>query len=79
MRTIRESKNFEAENWKYLAVGYYKGKAILKDEMESIFYMECKEAEAPIGTMVSEGVSVLPVEVLDKDERAEIMWIYQEE
>lgn len=79
MQTIKEPKNFEEENWIYLSVGYYNGKAILKDETGTLFYMQCEEAEAPIGTMVSEGQSILPVKDLSEAEGSEITRIYQEE
>ena len=41
--------------------------------------MECEEEAAPIGTMVSEGAFVKPLDELSKDERTEIIRIYHEE
>lgn len=79
MQFIREPKNFEEENWAYLSIGYHNGKAVLKDEAGDLYYMECEEEVAPIGTMVSEGERIKNIEELDKYERMEIIQIYQEE
>lgn len=79
MQFIREPKNFEEENWAYLSIGYHNGKAVLKDEAGDLYYMECEEEEAPIGTMVSEGVEVKFIDELSEEERIEILQIYQEE
>ena len=79
MQFIREPKNFEEENWAYLSIGYHNGKAVLKDEAGNLYYMECEEEAAPIGTMVSEGAFVKPLDELSKDERTEIIRIYHEE
>ena len=79
MRVIREPKNFEEENWAYLSIGYHNGKAVLKDEAGDLYYMECEEEEAPIGTMVSEGENIQSIGELSEEERIEILQIYQEE
>lgn len=79
MQFIREPKNFEEENWSYFSIGYYSGKAVLKDEAGDLYYMECEEEEAPIGTMVSEGEDIKSINELSEEERIEILQIYQEE
>lgn len=79
MRIIKEAKNFEEENWAYLSIGYHSGKAVLKDEAGDLYYMECEEEEAPIGTMVSEGADIKSIGELGEEERIEILQIYQEE
>ena len=75
MRMIRKPKNFEEENWHYLSIGYYKGKAIVKNEMGELFYMECEETIAPIGTVVTRE-TVMPIQELTNEEREEIEAIY---
>lgn len=75
MRVIVEPKNFEQEQWNYLAVGYYNGKVIAKNEIAELYYMECEEAVAPIGTVVTED-AVTPIVELDEEEQKEIRRIY---
>ena len=53
MQVFREPKNFETEKWNYLSIGYHKGKAIVKNELGELFFMECEEEVAPIGTVVT--------------------------
>lgn len=72
---ITEPKNFEEENWMYLSVGYHNGKVIAKNESGELFYIECEEEIAPIGTVISEGV-VTPLEELEEGEQEEIIKIY---
>ena len=41
----------EAEK-NYLVIGYHRGKVIAKDEWNSLYYVECEEEMAPIGTLI---------------------------
>ena len=75
MRVIVEPKNFEQEQWNYLAVWNYNGKVIAKNEIAELYYMECEEAIAPIGTVVTED-AVTPIVELDEEEQKEIRRIY---
>ena len=79
MQFIREPKNFEEENWAYLSIGYHNGKAVLKDEAGDLYYMECEEEVAPIGTVVSEGADINSIGELSEEERIEILQIFQKE
>ena len=79
MQFIREPKNFQEENWAYLSIGYHNGKAVLKDEAGDLYYMECEEEAAPIGTVVSEGADIKSIGELSEEERIEILQIYQKE
>lgn len=72
---ITEPKNFEEENWMYLSVGYHNGKVIAKNESGELFYIECEEEIAPIGTVIQEG-AVTPIQELEEDEREKIELIY---
>lgn len=46
--------NFEKIHNDNLVVGYYIDKAIVKNENGYLFYIECDENEAPIGTIADE-------------------------
>ncbi len=76
MRINQEPKNFENENWIYLVVGYYEGKAILKDEEGELFFLECEENEAPEGTSLPDSIGVTPIEVLEEKEQKQIYEVY---
>lgn len=56
--------NFERIHNDNLVVGYYIDKAIVKNENGYLFYIECDENEAPIGTIADEdmltSISELP-------------------
>ena len=51
---VQKPHNFETESWGYLVIGYYREKAIEKDEAGTLFFLSCEENEAPIGTVVTE-------------------------
>lgn len=76
MIIVKEPKNFEEEKWPYLSVGYHNGKIILKDDWGDLFYMEEEEEIAPEGTYVSEGMGIIPIEMLEKEEEERIREIY---
>lgn len=76
MLVIQEAKNFESENWMYLVVGYYKGKAILKDEEGELFFLECEENVAPEGTSLPDSMDVTPIEALEAEEQKHLYSVY---
>ncbi len=70
-----EPRNFETLHEQHLAVGYYKGKAIVKDESGRLYFVRCEENELPIGTL-ADAELLEPMELLEKTERLEILRIY---
>lgn len=76
MKFMKEPKNFESENWNYLVIGYYRGKAIIKNEAARLYFMRCEEEQAPIGTVVSQGKALEPIEKLNQEEQEKINEIY---
>lgn len=76
MRYFEEPKNFEEVQGNYLVIGYFHGKAIVKDETDRLYFIRCEEREAPIGTVVS-GDEVQIIEKLSKDEQESIQAIYE--
>lgn len=76
MRVKQEAKNFEQEEWRYLSVGYFEGKVILKDEEGELFFLECEENIAPEGTCVPDSIDVTPLEALAEHERKHIWEVY---
>ena len=75
MRYGREPENFEKVYRNYLVIGYYHGKAIVKDELYRLYFIRCEENEAPIGT-VAEPDMLGPVEKLSNEEYSRILEIY---
>lgn len=75
MKFVKEPKNFEEENWNYLVIGYFNGKAIVKNEAYRLFFIRCEEQMAPIGTVVPEGLAE-PIEKLGSEEQEQIQEIY---
>lgn len=75
MKFVKKPKNFEQEVWDYLVIGYFNGKAILKDESGRLFFLRCEENEAPIGTAVPKGGEE-PIEKLSESEQEKIQEIY---
>ena len=55
-----------------LVIFYFNGKAIIQDELDRIFYLECEPNEAPVGTVVEE-TGVLPITRLDQAEQEAIL------
>lgn len=55
-----------------LVIFYFNGKAIIQDELDGIFYLECEPNEAPVGTVVEE-TGVLPITRLDQAEQEAIL------
>lgn len=58
-----------------LVIGYYNGKAIVKNELGNLFYMECEEQIAPEGTVLENDV-LTPISELSVQEQREIHNIY---
>lgn len=75
MKFLREPKNFEEENWNYLVIGYFNGKAIVKSEANQLYFIRCDEEASPIGTAVPEGLAE-PIEKLSSEEQEQIQEIY---
>lgn len=60
-----------------LVIGYYMGKAIVKDEENNILYfIECEECHAPEGTYI-ENEALTPITSLTTIEQEIIKKIYQ--
>jgi len=78
MRTITEPVNFEQEDPFYQVVGYYRGKAIARNEDGALFFIRCEELEAPIGTVIP-AASTQTIEKLAEEERDIIQNIYGRE
>ncbi|MEF9839455.1 MAG: hypothetical protein RR869_08685 [Lachnospiraceae bacterium] len=75
MKFYKEPKNFEEVQGNYLVIGYYRQKAIVKDENNRLYFIDCNENEAPIGTVVS-GEEITIVEKLNQEEQESIQEIY---
>ena len=74
----REPRNFEKTQPYYLVVGYYCGKAIIKDEWGDLYYVVCEENEAETGTLIEpDGIS--RIEGLSAQEQESIQKIYRGE
>lgn len=76
MKFFREPVNFEEEEWEHLVIGYFHGKAIVKDENNRLFFLKCEEAVAPIGTTLPKGVAE-PIEKLSSTEQEQIEEVYK--
>ena len=48
MKFFKEPKQFEEEEWEHLVIGYFHGKAIVKDENGHLFFLKCEEAAPPL-------------------------------
>lgn len=68
-------ENFEKPKPYFLVVGYFEGKAIVKNQMGDLFYRVCEENEAPTGT-ITESDFLQKVETLSEEEQEEIRGIY---
>lgn len=75
MEYKKEPKNFEVLHELYLSIGYYRGKAIVKDENGSLYFVKCEENELPIGRL-AERVLLKPLNQLEETEQKEILKIY---
>lgn len=75
MEYKKEPKNFEVLHELYLSIGYYRGKAIVKDENGSFYFVNCEENELPIGTL-AESDLLKPLNQLEETEQKEILKIY---
>ena len=52
-------------------IGYFNGKAIIINEECQLFFIQCEEQMAPIGTAVPEDLAE-PVEILSNEEQEQI-------
>ena len=75
MKFFKEPKQFEEEEWEHLVIGYFHGKAIVKDENGHLFFLKCKEAAAPIVTALPKGLAE-PIGKLSSTEQEQIEEIY---
>lgn len=71
----RTNYNFERIHNDNLVVGRYKNLAIVKNEMGALYYIECDENEAPIGTIVDDDM-LNPINNLMSHERQYIYRIF---
>lgn len=69
--------NFEKIYNDNLVVGYYIDKAIVKNENGYLFYIECDENEAPIGTIADEDM-LTSISELQKHEKDYISRVFGE-
>lgn len=76
MTVYRAQKNPERLRNYNLVVGYYHGKAIVKNEFDYLFFIECDECHAPEGTIVENEI-LTPIIELDEKEQREIRKIYE--
>lgn len=70
-----QPKNFETNTDDNLVVGYYHGKAIIRNADRDLYFMYCEEAQAPEGTVIPSN-ELSPLSVLPEDEQKKIMQIY---
>ena len=55
-----------------LVVSYAEHKAIIRDEFDQLYYLECEPNESPIGTVVEE-TGVFPFSTLSIEEQEKII------
>lgn len=58
-----------------LVIGYYNGKALIKDELDHLFFLECGCNEAPIGTIVEEN-GLKPISELAEEEQQRVSQLF---
>lgn len=75
MKYYREPENFERVYENYLVIGYYRGKAIVKDELHQLYFIQCEEDLVSIGTIV-EKECLETVKHLKPEEQMEIQKFY---
>lgn len=51
-----------------LVISYVEHKAIIRDELDELYYLECEPNEAPVGTVVEE-TGVFPLSQLSVEEQ----------
>lgn len=52
-----------------VVIGYLCGKAIIQDEYNNLFYIECEPEHMPIGTFVEDGGMAPVVELSEKEKK----------
>ena len=76
MRYVRKPENFAEPIKNNLVIGYYHGRAIVKDELDKLYFIRCEEKHAPIGTVVDDRL-LEPIEKLSSEECDQILQIYK--
>lgn len=71
-------QNIEVNRNYNLVIGYFHGKAIIKNEFDVLFFIEGEECHFPEGTIV-ETELLNPIKLLPLEEQKEIMSIYMGE
>lgn len=75
MTLIRNMANVEKIHYANLVIGYFHGKAIIRNESSDLYYLECEEQIAPVGTVI-ESDGLFSIKLLPEKERSEIIDIY---
>lgn len=70
-----QPKNFETNTDDNLVIGYYHGKAIVRNSYNDLFFIYCEEAHAPEGTVIPSN-ELSPLCVLSDEEQNEIIQLY---
>ena len=77
MKFNRVPENFEEETWELQIVGYENGKAILKNQLGDLYYLECEEELVEVGWMYMGSVDeVEEIEILEPNEKEYIKSLY---
>lgn len=71
----KKPSNIEKLRNENLVIGYFKGKAIVKNDRNLLFFIECDECHAPEGTYV-ENEALTSIRALPEKERKEIEEIF---
>lgn len=72
---INGIETFEKVYENLIVIGHYRGKAIVRDELRQLYFIQCAENEAPIGDVMERRV-LEPVEKLSREEQECIQEIY---
>lgn len=75
MVLIKPMNDISKTNYGNLVIGYYKGKAIVRNDLGHLYYMVCEEQIAPEGTFL-ENDALTPINTLSEEEQKEIHDIY---
>lgn len=70
-------KNAERMRNYNIVVGYFQGKAIIRNENGFFFFIECEECHAPEGTVI-ENEALTSIDNLSEDEKLMILDIFEE-
>lgn len=72
----RKTENYETARTYYQVIGYVRGKSIARDEEGNLYYCQCSETEAPIGT-VAAAKSFSSIGKLSQEEQEAIDKVYK--